>query len=699
MADTAHTQKSSARRGQGRWVRLALAAGLLVGVIGASASGPLRGTVAQAQASAAGTVERFGLTSALPSSPGEVSRLQQGLAAADSGAWDSVRSLASISSDPLVRRILTWRLVSDPNGNASFDELSAAMRDMPDWPRQNDIRARAEAAISGSSLTARERIDWFTANPPQSGDGQAALAYALQQAGRASEGRELARRTWRERSLSERQRFVLETAFASALTAEDHADRVALVLWLDRVSEARALLPKLSAADRAVANARIALKTNPRRGLQAAVDAVPQSRQADPGFLYDRTRYVRRSGRPEDAVAHAVRIDATAAPVAARDDIHDEKRLYVPRLLRAGQARQAYRMISAHGLTSGARFADAEFLSGWISLRYLNDVPQAQRHFQTLNAGVSTPVSKARALYWLAEASERLGQGADAANYRQQAAQLSYTFYGQLAAEKLGGAVLDFPQGAPVDPAIRSRFEQRELVQALRLMAALGDRTDFETFAFHLDDQIDTREEHELLAQMARSNGFARTGVRSAKAGMARGILAPEAAYPLISLPDGVRQPEPALIHAIIRQETEFDQRAVSSAGARGLMQLMPATARITARLQGLAYSPTGLLDDPSYNITLGSAYLQQMIGQWNGSYVLAVASYNAGPGRAQEWITANGDPRTGAIDVVDWIELIPFEETRNYVHRVLENTTVYRRRLADGPTPIRLSQDLRRGG
>jgi soluble lytic murein transglycosylase len=233
------------------------------------------------------------------------------------------------------------------------------------------------------------------------------------------------------------------------------------------------------------------------------------------------------------------------------------------------------------------------------------------------------------------------------------------------------------------------------------LIAQVGDQKDFESFAFYLDDQLQTQLEHELLSQLAREQAYTRTAVRSAKSGLRRGIVAPESAYPLMDLPADARKagrPEPAVVLSITRQETEFDPRAISSAGARGLMQLMPATAKSTARIEGLPYEPRWLIEDPAYNVTLGAAHLEHLLEQWNGSYILTFAAYNAGPGNARRWIEENGDPRSSSVDAVDWVEMITFEETRNYVQRVLENVGVYRWRLANTPTPIRIEQDLRRG-
>jgi soluble lytic murein transglycosylase len=453
-----------------------------------------------------------------------------------------------------------------------------------------------------------------------------------------------------------------------------------------------------------LAEARIALETSQRRGLARAVAAVPASRADDPGLLYDRTRYVRRTGRPEDAMAIASRIVANEAPPMARDDIYAERRLYVARALKAGAYSSALALISNNGLSAGENFADGEFLAGWIQLRFLHDPTSASAHFAHLANNVSAPVSKARALYWQAEAARAQNDSVGADAMLQQAAAYPFTFYGQLAASRAshGAAMMNLPLTTATSDAARVHFESRELVRALRLMTEVGDQHDFESIAFYLDDTLTDPQEIELLSQMARERNYNRTALRSAKAGLFRGVVATSAAYPLMPLPAAISQsggPEPALVLSIIRQESEFEVSAVSTAHARGLMQLEPSTARRTARGNGMDYDRSSLTSDANYNITLGATHLGSLIGEYNGSYVLAIAAYNAGSFRVSQWIDDWGDPRQPTVDVIDWIELIPFNETRNYVERVMENLEVYRHRLSNAPTPIAIEADLHRGG
>ncbi len=690
----------------GKLIRIGLAAGGACLVIALGAGALLQHTLAAAQqaepAPASARLTRFEPPPAVPAN--EAERLRDGLAAAQSGDWTSLSELRDRTNNDLVRHILTWRYAASEDAPLDYRQINAALRDLPGWPARDLMRARAERALLAAAAPSAERIAFLSSEGgPATGDGRVALALALRDAGRREEALDLARKAWREDKLADEAEASARAAFGSAFTQDDHAARVSMSLWREHRSAAERLMPQLSPADRLLADARIALQTRRRRGLQAAVDAVPASRRDDPGLLYDRAQYVRRTGRPERAIAIAADINAAAAPAITRDDIFREKRLYVPRALRMGDARLAYRLASNHAMTSGADFADAEWLCGWLSLRFLREPARAAEHFAHLNENVSAPISRSRALYWRAEAAKALGRTAEADAFLAEASRYDFTFYGQLAAVRRGAgqAVLSLPQSADISDEARMRFEHRELARALRVLSQVGAREDFEAVAFFLDDQLEDPQEIELLAQMAQDLAYQRTALRSAKAGLYRGVVAAEAAYPLLELPSSAARsggPEAALVHAIIRQESEFDPHVISHAGARGLMQLMPSTARATARSQGIPYAHDLLTQDPNYNITLGAAYLGDVLDSFGGSYVLSIAAYNAGSHRAREWIADWGDPRDPNVDVVDWIELIPFSETRNYVQRVLENLQVYRHRINASPTPIGLEQDLRRG-
>ncbi|MEZ5962149.1 MAG: lytic transglycosylase domain-containing protein [Hyphomonadaceae bacterium] len=649
--------------------------------------------------------EAVGYAPAAPMpSAAERMRLRDGLAAAQADDWGGLAALRDNATDPLVRRMLQWRWASSTDAPLAFSDIRQALDELQGWPGRTSMRQRAEQAIFTSTLSPSDRISFLRQDGgPITGDGRIALAMALRDTGQRSEANEIARAAWRDDALTSATEDRALQEFSSVLTQDDHAARVSGLLWRDQRTAAQRLFSRISPADRALAQARIAIQTRARRGLQAAIDAVPASRQNDPGLLFDRVQYRRRTDQPVDAMQMASRIDPREAPMAARSDIFRERRLYLPRAMRAGNYSLAYQLVSNHGLTSGESFADAEWLSGWLSLRYLNQPQRAAEHFSHLSENVSSPVSLSRALYWRAEAQQALGNRGEAERLFNEAARFNFTYYGQLAATRGDRtAMLSLPATEQVSDGARNRFNNRELVRALRLMAEVGAQRDFESIAFYLDDTLDDPMEMELLSQLAREQNFHRTALRSAKAGLFRNVVATSSAYPLIDLPQTVRSQariEPALVLAIIRQESEFDAGAISSANARGLMQLIPSTAQAQARREGMTFQRQALTTDPQYNMTLGSAHLADLVDSFNGSYVLAIASYNAGSHRAREWISDWGDPRSPSVDVVDWIELIPFSETRNYVQRVTENLQVYRYRLAGQPTPITLERDLRRGG
>lgn len=688
-------------RQSGKIARLAAAFGLSVLALGVL-SFPLPGTTQAAQ-SAADTINT--LTDGLghPIAGSDLAQLQDGLAAAARGDWNSVRNARGAAGDPLVRKILLWRYASDQAAPSLFEEVEGALRQLPGWSREGVMRRKAEQLIFDSGFDPQRRIAFLRqGGGPLTGDGRIALAQALARSGQRSEAIAIAREAWRGASLTPRAAQIAAETFGDAFTASDHAARANGALWRDDRSLATSLLPRLSRGDRAIVQARIALQSQRSRGLQALVDAANAVEGDDPGLLYDRARYVRRTGRPDDALKIIARIDPLQAPAWAQEPLNEERRLYVLRALRSGQPRTAYRLAALHQLNRGTSLAESEWLAGFIALRFLKEPETAKSHFTRLRENVSTPVSVTRACYWLGRVAQIQGDAPAAALAFQQAANFPFTFYGQLAAEiQDPNALLALsPLNAPAQTEIDA-FEAREQVQALRLIARVGDRDDFEAIAFGLDDQLETPFEYEQLSSLARTQGFIKTSVRSAKAGLARGIVAPEGAYPVIPLPPGalgLGRAEPALIHGVIRQETEFDSQARSHAGARGLMQLLPSTAAAVARRNGISYSGDRLFE-PDTNLTLGSIYLQSGIDEFGGSYILALAAYNAGASRVSQWLGDWGDPRTGAIDPIDWVELIPFEETRNYVQRVMENTQIYRYRLANAPTPLRLSKDLRRGG
>lgn len=633
----------------------------------------------------------------------DFSLLTRALDAADDNQWSQVRGFLSRISDPTAQALVRWRILTDGNGGSGFAELRAATEEFRDWPDLDKIEDQLETTITRSLLTADERIAWLTTRGPRTSDGVLALADAYNSQGRQEDMIRVARDAWRTRSMTSDGAKTLQALYGAEFTAEDHFARADMFLWRRDTGSAQALLSKLSSGHKALVEARIALIRNTRQ-IDKLVKAVPDAYADDPGLLFDRARHAERRGRTSDELSLLLRINGESAPEVGREYIWSEKQSVVRRMIREKNYSTAYQLAAGHGLTTGEAFRDAEWLAGWLALAKLHDAKKAEIHFTVFGAGVTTPISVARAQYWLGEALSAQGRAEEAQAAYEAAAQYPFVFYGQLAAEKASIVkpelkFLDFGSHAAPTDEERAEFARRPAVRAAILLAEAGRLGSFEKFSFALDDVMATPAEHQMLFDIAAGYLEMRAAVRGAKAGLGRGIVAPDAVFPVLPLPSSPRtgSAEPAMVLALTRQESEFNHRAVSSADARGLMQMIPRYAQAEAKMVGLPFRASWLTDDPQYNLRLGRGFLDDLVDDYGGSYVLAAAAYNAGPTRARQWIQDYGDPRAGT-DPVDWIESIPFSETRNYVQRILENTIVYRHRLTGKPVEITLSQDLKRG-
>ena len=512
-------------------------------------------------------------------------------------------------------------------------------------------------------------------------------------AGRADEGAALLRGVWLEDDLPRAQEQALWRDHRGLFSTEDSARRLDRLLWSGDLSAARRMLWRVNRTDQALADARMALRQ--RAGnVDTLIARLPEEAADSAGLAFERVRWRRRKGMDERAREILV---APPDDLVRPDVWWSESRIQVRRALTDGHITDAYRIASRHALEGGADFAEAEWLAGWVALRFLREPATALAHFMRMHGVVGYPVSVARAAYWAGRAATEMGEAEEAASWYREAARHSFTYYGQLAMLKLGeGAALALPAPPTVSNEDAEALRANEVAQAVRLLIDLGFADFTDPFVLHLEDRAETASERELVAVLSLSVERIDLSVRVGKRAALEGIHLVQRAYPLVDLPriDGV---EAALVLAIARQETLFKVDAVSPAGAIGIMQLMPATARIVARSIDVGFSRRRLIADPAYNATLGGTHLASLIAKYDGSYVLAVAAYNAGEGRINSWIRTNGDPREADTDVIDWIEMAPFEETRNYVQRVLESLQVYRRVVAKSDGPVRLAQDLNR--
>ncbi|HEX7775165.1 MAG TPA: lytic transglycosylase domain-containing protein, partial [Parvibaculum sp.] len=654
-------------------------------------------------AAAAKPKRHLAVVSSTNVSKADLNALTDAFNEADRKNWpEAMRHMARID-DPVAAKLVLWtRLVAEDSG-ATLAEITDFQEKNPDWPRQTLLTRRAEEALLSYPASNEGLLTWFSAHPPQTGEGKIHYGQALIASGRGEEGGDWIRRAWVEDDFTQtRQREILAN-FRATLTPATQRARLDRLLSDQRTEDAKATAALIGADARALADARIRLMT----GSSTADDAlsrVPASLKGDPGLLFDRIRYERRRG-DDDAVLPLI----LTAPTAPHQPIDVdawwiERKIAARNALAEGRYKDAYTIVSQHGLQSGSDFADAEFFSGWIALQFLNNAGTALSHFITLEGAVSTPISKARAEYWCARAAAAQGNGKVADLYYRRAATYPTTFYGQLATAALAINNSDLRLHLPRDPqptaTEKAEFKKLELVHAVYILHDLGRTDQMWSFMLHLADILETPQQMVELADLAVAFDDPKLSLRVAKAASQRNIVLPQRAYPVSLMPaypeKGPRV-EKALVYGLSRQESEFDPAVVSSAGARGLMQLMPATARRVARQISVPYSPRRLTTDPAYNAMLGSAHLGDLIDGYTGSYVMSVAAYNAGATHVGEWVDQFGDPRSTAVDPVDWIENIPFTETRNYVQRVMENLEVYRSRLSGSAQRIRLGDDIRR--
>lgn len=632
-----------------------------------------------------------------PSATADIQRVKQAVDYAQAGSVDQARTMAAGFADPTARKLVLWTMIDSAGTMLPFSELDAARRDLWGWPRPARRQSAAEKAIEAANLSPQRIVEWFEGKDPATAEGAMALAAAYQQLGRTADAQALIRRFWRDKVFEADAQSRMAARFGSFLTPDDYAKRLDLLLYGPQGPAARALVDQATPERRALAEARIALRSN-RNDAGRVVGLVPPDLQNDPGLAFERARYYRRRNL-EGLAAGLVR--SFPAPPPGYDDAADliwtERRALMMALLRNRDVQGAYAAVTNHGLPYGENYTEAEFFAGWIALRKLNDPVAAQAHFANIAKAGSSPITLGRALYWSGRAAEARGDTAAAQAFWKEGGKYYTAFYGQLAAELAGQTSISLPPDPTPTPVDRARFEGRDMVRAARMLADAGERDLFRAFVLALDDTLPTAEELALLVDMTRLYGDQDLSMRVVRAGAVRGLYLPERGYPVRAVPAVGGAPEPALIHAIIRQESGFDPGVSSGAGARGMMQLMPATASSVARRLGVDYS-VGRLGDAEYNMRLGSAFLGELVSNFSGSYLMAAAGYNAGPGRPPQWAAECGDPRGATTDPADFIECIPFSETRNYVMRIMEGVQVYRARLNGGTAPLTASADLRRG-
>ncbi|MEO1251280.1 MAG: transglycosylase SLT domain-containing protein [Pseudomonadota bacterium] len=602
--------------------------------------------------------------------------------------------------DPIARSLGRWLYYMEKDPELDIADAGAFITAHRDWPAIARIQSFVEKQIDDA--TPQDVVLAFFANrEPRTGVGKVQLARAYLATGREADANALIKDAWINQNFAVGDERRLLTQFGDRLTKDDHAKRVDRLLWSRQVTNARRVFPKLAKRDRRMAEARAALLLGAASGSRL-YNALAEDEKLDSGVLHAAVRYYRRRDDQQYAISLAARAPDSPDALRNTDRWWTERRLLLQRALKDGRFASAYRLAAHHGMSEGGDFADAEFVAGWIALRFLDAPERATIHFKAFTGSVATPISLARGYYWLGRAAQAQGDDGEARAYFESASEHHYSYYGQLAAEQLGGPALARrfePEPSP-SPEDKARFEARPAVAAMQMLSDLNLDYPFMVFAYHIDDALDRPDEYRWMAKLTNGEGAPHLTVRAGKVAALSGAFAPEVSYPLVFVPEEAKAyAPPEMILGLSRQESEFNPRAYSSAGARGVMQLIPSTAQITARKEGLPYRRSALLNDPIYNMTIGAAHLSHLLDRFDGSMIMTFAGYNAGAHRVDRWVEDFGDPRTGEVDPVDWVELIPFSETRNYVQRVLENIQVYRGRINDAPIPGALSADLDRGG
>jgi soluble lytic murein transglycosylase len=600
------------------------------------------------------------------------------LAAVRGDRWVEAQEDAARYADPVAEKLVLYLRLRAPAA-ATAAEIAAFMQRNPDWPAQAMLERRRQEAIASDPDDAAVLAQ--CSPTPTLASAMLRCAEAIANAGHNAEASVLARQAWVDAIDSANAEAAFVHRWGGIATAEDEWARFQRLAWLSDPSAAARQTTRLDSSHHAAAEARLAAKRNDPQ-TESLVALLPPALRSDPGLTLDRARALRRDDHDAEAAALLEHVTDTGDLPA----FWSERNILARKLLQEGDAKAAYAVVAAHGQTADEPRAEAEFLAGFIALRMLHDPASAERHFLVL-AGSHAAISQSRAHYWLARTAAAAGK--DARPEYARSAAWPTTYYGQLSALALGespAAVLAKVHDPSWTQDTALAFTGHEVLRAAAWLIAWGDPQRARVFLTRMDELAPIPAERALTAAFAQYAGIPDAAVFVARRMGRDGLMLPRLGWPAPYSP--AAPPDPAFSLGIMRQESSFDVGAVSSSGARGLMQLMPPTATAVAKELGILASVPTLTADASHNIRLGTAYLQEVLTRFDNCLPLAAAAYNAGPHRVAQWLAENGDPRTGPIDMVDWIELIPSGETRNYVQRVTENTVIYRAARND-PTPI----------
>ena len=634
----------------------------------------------------------------------QVSQLaKEATALALKGNFLQAESLAKRSGDAAAIKLVELLYLRDHSKNAGYRRIMDFLKAAPNWPLAETLAKGAERTLYSNREPTEVIMAHFSTRQPVTAEGSLALARAKLAIGDKGAARKLVQQVWNNTKID----LILENAvageFKSLLSEADHKRRMWRLIYAQETNAAIRVSKRLGGDYQNAAKAAQALIRS-AAGAEKLHAKLPSAMRQELGVKYALARHYRKLEKFAKARGVLATIPGDAAAMGDAEAWWVERRIVARRSIgvnRRDSTKTAYRIAREHGIGSGPSAVEGEFLAGWIALRSLNNPTGALRHFTQLDQMAPTRTEKARAKYWLGRTYEALERPGDAKASYTAAAQYSTVYYGQLAREEIGlGKVPEEIDSGEPSAAARAKTDKDEAVRAFRMIAATGNTRDLYMFLWSFANRFKSVDEMKAAASIVWEAGGPAMAVKLAKAAAQRELDIDAWGYPVKALPDWKqigRPVEKSLVYALSRQESEFDPKAGSSVGAQGLMQIMPDTAKLIARQYKLPYAKAKLMGDPAYNVKLGAAHLGDLIEDFGGSYVLTLVAYNAGPRRSREWVAEYGDLRNGKIDPIDWVESIPFQETRQYVQKVLQNVHVYRSRLAPG-TVRPMSADLRRG-
>ena len=607
--------------------------------------------------------------------------------------WSSALKTAKKAKDKSIYNFIEWRHLLTKGNQASYYEYKNFIDRNEDYPRIGRIKYLAEHKLSTNEVSPNKIINTFSSTEPLSGFGKMILGESYILTGNKIKGTKLIKDGWINAELTKSELRFYRKKFKKYLNADDYIKRADYLAWNNKYWDLKRLLRYLPKDYELLYNARQLLMSK-SYGVDNAIAKVPDKFRNDAGLNYDRLKWRRKRGRVDSSVEILLKIKNTEDYLVRPDKWWIEREIIARSLIYKKKYELAYKISSKHGMNEGSEFAAAEWMSGWIALSFLDDPLLAKDHFENFYNNVSYPISAARGAYWLGRTYKKLGYQELSNKWFKEASNYLTTYYGQLAFMELDpNNTFELTKDIKVEKDYRDNFFKKEIVKVIFLLDELDEDKYTKHMLRHLAlDNIENGSEI-LAAELATNIDRFDFAIQIAKIASYEKRFHNKFNYPIISTPkfiNGRKIPESAFILSIIRQESEFDLSANSHAGAKGLMQLMPYTAKLVSKQAKLPYVKSKLTTDPEYNINLGSHYIAGLILNYDGAYPYAVAAYNAGPNRVKYWKKINKDPQKNQIDYVNWIELIKFKETRNYVQRVLENYNVYRYILEQKPVKMK---------